>query len=169
MDHRATLNRIIIRVAFLSEVMPAVLAATEESPLRSTPVDAGSRPIGSHSDPTPSNALRRRRNDERRRWDRMLQNMDDLTKDGQKDAHQLLKRPSKIARCLVCVANAIPVIPVTDDSDAPAICEKCLVALNKACNRARGRGEPPVDRIEWVRTRHEALKARATATTSKGS
>ena len=170
MDHRqhlTVINRITIRIAYLSEVLGDVLAATEDSPLRSTPTDGGSRSVGSHSDPTPSAALRRRRNDERRQWERFLRNLDGESRAAASFAAQVTKRPSKIARCLVCGRDNVDVEPVVADEGAPAICGRCTATLNKACDRAKQRGET-VDRVDWVHDRYRAAKTAILTTTTKG-
>jgi len=152
MDHRQTFTDVVRITLEESRFLPAVLAATEDSPLRSTPTDGGSRAIGSHSDPTPSAAMRRRRTDERRQYDATLRDIHDRILQLRKLRVKVTAVPDKIGSCRTCVrTEQVLSIP-------HLMCGHCL----KASDRARRRSTIPFDLAAWVKERNTPLLTKAT-------
>jgi hypothetical protein len=152
MDHALTTRTIITRTLHTARLLPAALAATEDTPLRSTPTDGGSRAVGSHSDPTPSAAARRRRTDERRTLDNLLGDLAETSRRLEQLVTKVTAPPVKIGACRTCVrTEQILTLP-------HLMCATCL----KAADKARRRADPGTfDLDSWVTERHTALRNRA--------
>lgn len=160
MDHRQHLTDVIAMTLEEIKHLPQALAATEDAVLRSTPTDGGSRPIGAHSDPTPSAAMRRRRTDDRKTYDSAI-------RDVVNDLHRLRKLrvkvteiPAKVGPCRTCVRTGQIITP------PHGICVHCIKALDRA--RRRTPTGDTFDASGWVTGRHAELHTRATSTIQRG-
>lgn len=155
MDHRQTLDNVYHRTLRSAVRLPAVLAATEETPLRSPTIDGGSRPIGAHSDPTPSAALRRRRTEERRRLDQLYRELDDTSARIEALETKVTALPTKTGTCRTCVRQQQILTP------PHSICIHCVKAIDKARRRWSDQ-TVPFDPAIWVERRFVTLRTKAT-------